>query len=254
MGSKFDKGKIVNLALAAITGLTISACGVGVKNNSTPTQELAIETPVIEANPYLPNFNRLTTTPLPSDVIDGQNLWKSFHARIWQNSDTRLMLRAGVQNSDLFKALANREIKSLDIILLEEGNTLTDEQRRNLPAKFVKEYDSWPEVSDDPGLQDKRFSGMIYPEDDGRYYMLLRHYSAGENVDSLKSFPEASDVTNSTLWSTFRHELNHFPARTEAGTGYRTMDDLIDAQKKLKTGDNSGFYCLTETKEGLVFG
>jgi hypothetical protein len=253
MAARMDRRQFVTYGLAAVTGLALSACGPKAINTQTPPIETPVPSPTPEVVPYLPFGDRLSDVPLPDDVITPQNLWTSFHTRIWQNQDTRLYLRAGVVNSDLFKALAAGDIPSLDIVLFEEGNEFTQEQRDNLPPEFVEEYNSWLEFSDKPEVHDKSFSGKIYQSNSGHCFMLIRRYSPDKDPDFYKSYPEAKDVTNSNLGSTFRHELNHYPARSESGTGYKTMDQLIEAQKKLANGDDSGYYCLVETKEGLIF-
>ena len=211
----------------------------------------AAPTPTEGAMPYIPPTERINKQKkLPEDVILAEDLWKSYHTRIWQGKDTKMFLRPGIETQKIFQDLRDRKIYSLDIVLFDDKKELSAKQKQELDPDIVAEFerDSFP-------------VGELYSSGNGHYAIFIEKSSLSlDRKHMLTSYPDPKDefvVVYHTPAVILRHELAHyntkdFSSSPEEEVGADMLSDLRQAEEKYKRGDDSGYFVVYEIKEGVV--
>ena len=240
--------------------LMLSSCG-GKKilqqvAEATETPALATETP-----PFIPHYERVNEKglDLPGDVISPENLWESYHTRIWQTGDDRIYLRPGIEEMKIFQDLREGKIDLLDIAVLESENRLTEEQKKYLGKGFQKIFDQENEE------KSNFFSGKIisffdYESSMKRVVIVTRQYSEDECEMATVSYPDSVDEGVArwpTIMMTLRHEMQHWESPksgpgVEEFTGFDSYEKMKNAHDLYQKGDDSGYFVVWETKNNVI--
>lgn len=235
------------LSLAGLSALAsvLAACGVQLTALEPTPKPTEPPTPT-DVPVYLPKQERLSQEKLPADTLTAKELWNTYHTRVWSNGNVNLFLRQKIATEPIFKRLKEKQVDSLDIILVTDRISiqgLTEEQRKNLPPEF---FTALARFNTENGLI---ASGVLLSVQNKRY-AVIRNY----DVSLAESHPTEKDVTTSSLGSTLRHELKHIMDISHTVLGYRMMDDLQKADEAWqKNGDDSLYCYLLETKQGLIY-
>jgi len=216
--------------------------------------EMGVHT--LEPLPYLPDAERINPEiPIPSDVISPEDLWRSYHTRIWNGKDTKMYLRPGIETILLFQDLADRKLESLDIVLFDDMADLSMQQRGELPEDLVLAFDE--EYKRSGGFP----TGELLGTSKGHMGIFIAKSSVEHNDKHLlESYPPVENDFIA-VWHTpaiiFRHECEHynyynFNNSPEEMVGMDILEDMLEAEKLYKNGDDSGYYVVYEIKEGVV--
>ena len=208
-----------------------------------------------EPLPYLPATERLNPeVSLPADVIESEDLWKSYHTRVWSGDETKLFLRPGIDTVPIFQDLKDRKIESLDIVLFDDVCNLSEEQRANMDPGLVKEFDDFLN-------EHKSFPTGLFLGYGGHFGIFIAKSSMEQTPEHLlESYPDTNNdwiATYHTPAIILRHEWNHynyinFSSNPEEAVGADIVEEMRSAEARLKLGDDSGYCVVYEIKEGVV--
>jgi len=256
---QINRRGFLKLMAASGAALALSSCN---KKISEKIVE-ATETPVLatEIPPFIPHYERVNKKglELPEDVISPEDLWTSYHTRIWQAGDDRIYLRPGIKEMKIFQDLREGKIDLLDIVVLESENRLTEEQKKYLGKGFQKIFDQ--EIEEKSNF----FSGKIisffdYESRSNRVVIVTRQYGEDECEMATVSYPDPVNervATWPTIMMTLRHELQHWESPNsgpgvEEFTGFDSYEKMKNAHDLYQKGDDSGYFVVWETENNVV--